>query len=404
MPQRRSNRLLFALICVILACIIGYNLYRRYAESQVWSSVQAKNDAAALQWYARSAMTGQSSEQQLKLFSQAVENNMPRLACAMMKRNPNLMTAMQSDTSSLLLIGVGSCPDAVKFLLENGNDANGRWRTDDTVLGRAAGSNNLALMRLLLEHGAKTETSKPTESPLLHAVGANHPAAAHLLLERGVRAQSKSVALQWAVSQNQQEMVRLLLEQGARPDIHAYEWQNTITIISTPEKAATRALLAKANISLIPDKRDVDLLNYAHQTALLVALQSGYGEQARRLIALGANVNAHDTRGHTPLLEAVRATPALVPLLIAKGANPIAEDDVGATPLKQAVMTDNVAMVQQLLTPHPDLNLRPLHGHTPLYLARKHSQAREIAGQEERKRRNAEVIRLLQQAGATREQ
>ena len=54
-------------------------------------------------------------------------------------------------------------------------------------------------------------------------------------------------------------------------------------------------------------------------------------------LAAGADVNAKDEDGRTPLLNALSGPKEIIELLIAKGADVNAQDDVGFTPLDRVV-------------------------------------------------------------------
>ena len=67
------------------------------------------------------------------------------------------------------------------------------------------------------------------------------------------------------------------------------------------------------------------------------------------LIASGAEIDAQDTTGKTPLHWAAdRGNAALVTLLLSRGADPNAEDRIGKTPLQWARHANNGEMVKLL--------------------------------------------------------
>lgn len=86
------------------------------------------------------------------------------------------------------------------------------------------------------------------------------------------------------------------------------------------------------------------------------------------LIAAGADVNAADTRGNTPLMRMVRL-PDLVQTLIEKGAVVNAQNNAGESALHQAIVGMQSDTVKILLKGGADPNLRNGVGQTPLILA-----------------------------------
>ena len=81
-------------------------------------------------------------------------------------------------------------------------------------------------------------------------------------------------------------------------------------------------------------------------TPLLIAAVAGQKEIAELLIADGADVNAKDDVGQTPLYFA--ADKEVVELLIAKGADVNAKDNFGGTPLDFAIRFDHTEIADLL--------------------------------------------------------
>ena len=91
-------------------------------------------------------------------------------------------------------------------------------------------------------------------------------------------------------------------------------------------------------------------------------------EEVEFLIANGADVNAKNNKGETPLfLPSRRNQEGIVQLLIAKGADGNARNNEGETPLLQ--MSNQLRIVQLLIVGGADVNAKNNKGFTPLHLA-----------------------------------
>jgi ankyrin repeat protein len=150
---------------------------------------------------------------------------------------------------------------------------------------------------------------------------------------------------------------------------------------------------------------------YAGDTALHVAAASYQPALGRALTKGGADVSARNRRGAQPLHYAADGSPgsahwnpdaqaATVAYLIEAGADPNAIDGNGVTPLHRAVRTRCAAAVSALLDGGADPHHQNSHGSTPMTLATQNS-GRGGSGSPESKAQQQEVVRLLELRGAT---
>jgi len=125
-----------------------------------------------------------------------------------------------------------------------------------------------------------------------------------------------------------------------------------------------------------------DIMHYvfAGDVALHVAAAAYDLATARRLLALGADVNARNRRGGTPLHYAAdggpgsptwnpRAQAAMIARLVAAGAEVDAPDNGGTTPLHRAVRNRCAAAVRALLDAGADADADNGRGSTARTLA-----------------------------------
>ena len=151
-------------------------------------------------------------------------------------------------------------------------------------------------------------------------------------------------------------------------------------------------LAAGANVNAQNNRGNTPLY-YRGDTPLHYAASAGNPEVVRALIAAGANVNAQNNRDYTPLHHAASVVnpkvvgyPEVVRVLIAAGANVNAQNDRDHTPLHHAAAVGNPEVVRALIAAGANVNAQDHTGTTPLHNA-------AAVG-------NPEVVRALIAAGA----
>jgi ankyrin repeat protein len=110
--------------------------------------------------------------------------------------------------------------------------------------------------------------------------------------------------------------------------------------------------------------------NARAESALADAIQNGDVRAARELLQSGADVNAAQNDGSTPLLWAVyQVDEELVADLLRREADPSTANSFGASPLSEAARLANLNLVEQLLDAGADPDSANADGQTPLMLA-----------------------------------
>jgi ankyrin repeat protein len=251
----------------------------------------------------------------------------------------------------------------------------------------AAGRGDLAAVRALVssDSGLVAARDQAQNTPLHVAARAGSAELVAFLLDRGAAVDAtnyqQEAPLHWAVLRNRHDVVELLLRRGARAD---------------PRQS------------------------YGRTPLLLVARETGDLEMARRLLDAGADVNARDRFGSTPLeLSAWRGFRDVVDLLLDRGAAVPADsqavavglmtaaeraltrlfrifseraadlnprNDNGGTILHSAAAGGSAEIAAILLGRGLDVNARDRYGRTPLHYAAENGRT--------------EVVRLLLERGA----
>ena len=192
-----------------------------------------------------------------------------------------------------------------------------------------------------------------------------------------------TTALHWAVYRKDLELVQMLLDEDADPNLRNDYGATPMTVASEHGDFAILQALIDAG-------GDIESPNSEGQTLLMAVARTGHTDTAKLLLDKGAKVNASESwGGQTALMWAAsQQQPAMVKLLIENGADVNARgkdhdwprfvtseprtkplDLGGFTPLLYAAREGCVACVTALLDGGADIDMTDLWGQTPLLLA-----------------------------------
>lgn len=175
-----------------------------------------------------------------------------------------------------------------------------------------------------------------------------------------------------AAASHQNDVVKLLLDSGAKADIET-------TYGSALTFAAATANVEGAKL-LLGNGANVNMARTDGLTVLMMAATSGSDAMVKELIDAKANVLTTNLLGETVLTYAARTGNAKMgQILLETGLSPDRANNEGETPLMAAAQQGRTDFVKLLLENGADVNRKDNQGRTPLILAAKYTDNGEVA-------------------------
>ena len=258
-------------------------------------------------------------------------------------------------------------PVLTRSLIAQGAEVNVKGNDGNTPLHIAVRADASAMVKVLLENGAKVNTKDNAGRTPLH-VAARADASAiivKVLLRNGAEVNAKgndgNTPLHIAARADASAMVKVLLDNGAEVNAKGNDG-------NTPLHIAARADASAMVKVLLENGADVNAKDNKGRTLLHVAARADASAMAKMLLENGADVNAKDNEGYTPLHWAAyvgydyegegwgwpywavtaKDAAATAVVLLENGAEVNAKDNAGRTPLYRAEQYDAVETAEVL--------------------------------------------------------
>jgi ankyrin repeat protein len=220
----------------------------------------------------------------------AVRNDDAQLVDRLIRVGANVKAANRYGITPLYLACVNGNAAIIERLLKAGADPNAVSNEGETALMTASRTGSVNAVKVLLAHGADVNAKESWhgETALMWAVAQKHAAVAKELLAKGADVNARSTANKWE-RQNSAEPREKWLPLGSLGALEFAARQGCVDCVPVLVQAG-------ADINA-PDQDGI--------TPLLSAMINGHYDVANVLLENGANPNIADRTGRTPLYSAV---------------------------------------------------------------------------------------------------
>ncbi|HTR00404.1 MAG TPA: ankyrin repeat domain-containing protein [Candidatus Acidoferrum sp.] len=211
----------------------------------------------------------------------------------------------------------------VELLLKHGANPNRHNDYGATPMSVASENGNYTIMQALVRAGGDIESPNAEGQTVLMAVArTGNTDTAKLLLDKGAKVNVKEnwggqTALMWAASQQQPAMIKLLLKHGAEVNARGkdQDWPRWVTSEPrikaldtggfTPLLYAAREGCSECVAALLDGGADINLTDLWGETPLLMATLNLHYDTAQLLIQRGADIKRWDWWGRTALYNCI---------------------------------------------------------------------------------------------------
>jgi len=259
----------------------------------------------------------------------------------------------------ILAIKYGEPAIAEALVVRKDLDKNARDKGGHTPLWWAAKNGRDTLVEILINQGANVnETTTGEDSAVIEASSNGYHEVVRLLLERGAKLDIKNPgeAIFQAASKGYHKVVRQFIHYR-RDTVKSYGVAALVGAALNAHREVVKLLLTEGGVD--------------STKALVQASSNGYYEVVKLLINSGVDVNPRDGGYEPTALESAVAIKRrdIMQLLFDHGADVNAKNSLGETALFQAAAQGSEDLVQELLNHGAKPNLTDFRGRTALFSA-----------------------------------
>jgi ankyrin repeat protein len=296
-----------------------------------------------------------------KLLHEAIRNGHPEVVAVLLEQGADPNRKDHSGQTPLMLAAESGDRKSLRHLLAAGADPSAT-HDSGSALARAVDVGDIDTVRLLLSAGADPALQTRSGKSLLYTAVEKDLHQIAALLKSAGAVEGKQTAetgrsadeLYRALTRGDIHTLRQLLELGVPPDERDAEGRTLLARVCSKGYASLKPMPAFPVARLLVDSgADVNASDRRGRTPLINAAGSGALDLAALLVSSGAEVDAATTDGQTALMIAAgKGQKEIAALLLEAGANPNARAgrEVGNDyPLSEAVASGDPELVQMLL-------------------------------------------------------